>query len=67
MYYVYTTVSTTGYGDIVPDTAPEFTMTFLFMFGGVSFYSIIYSTIIRKLEEFRIKSENIWLKKELLR
>jgi hypothetical protein len=67
MYYVYTTVSTTGYGDIVPDTTPEFAMTFLFMFGGVTFYSLIYSTIMRKLEEHRIQSEAIFQKKDLLR
>jgi hypothetical protein len=51
---VYTTVTTTGYGDIVPDTSPEFAMTFFFMFGGVTFHSLIYSTIISKLEEHRI-------------
>ena len=50
LYFVYATVSTTGYGDIVPSTATEFLLAFIFMSAGVTFYSLVYSTIIGKME-----------------
>jgi hypothetical protein len=46
LYYVYTTVTTTGYGDIVPKTPPEYMMTFMFIVGGVTFHSLVYSRIL---------------------
>lgn len=67
MYYIYTTVTTTGYGDIIPKTNGEFLMTFLFMVGGVTFYSLIYSTIIAKLGEHMNQNEKINEKKSFLR
>jgi hypothetical protein len=53
LYFVYATVSTTGYGDIVPATSTEFLLAFIFMFAGVTFYSLVYSTIIAKMEQRR--------------
>jgi hypothetical protein len=50
LYFVYTTLSTTGYGDIVPATSTEFLLTFIFMSAGVTFYSLVYSTIISKMD-----------------
>jgi hypothetical protein len=46
LYYVYSTITTTGYGDIVPLTPPEYLMTYLFIFGGVTFHSLVYSRIL---------------------
>lgn len=67
LYFVYATVSTTGYGDIVPSTATEFFLAFIFMSAGVTFYSLVYSTIIAKMEQRRNESEEIATKRGLLR
>lgn len=56
MYYVYSTVTTTGYGDILPDDSQEFGMTLLFMACGVTFYSMIYTIIIRRIEKHTERS-----------
>lgn len=66
MYYVYSTVTTTGYGDILPDTSQEFFMTMAFMGCGVTFYSIIYTIIIRRIEAISDRSEAFWEKKRFL-
>jgi hypothetical protein len=51
LYYVYSTVTTTGYGDLGPGSVSEFTLTILFMTFGVVFYSLVYTTIISKFGE----------------
>lgn len=67
LYFIYATISTTGYGDIVPSTATEFFLTFIFMSTGVTFYSLVYSTIIGKMEQRRNEGEEIANMKGLLR
>lgn len=51
LYFVYSTVTTTGYGDITPDTNFEFFQTLIFMFCGVIFYSFVYSSIVSKFTD----------------
>lgn len=51
LYFVYSTVTTTGYGDILPDTNLEFLQTLIFMFCGVIFYSFVYSSIVSKFTD----------------
>jgi len=67
LYYVYTTVSTTGYGDIVPGTSTEYLVTLIFMGAGVSFHSLIYTRIMIKLNEFRERREFFQEKRNLLK
>ena len=57
MYYIYSTFTTTGYGDISPHTNTEFAMTIIMMILGIVFYSFLYSTIINKLDERRRKNQ----------
>lgn len=66
MYYVYSTVTTTGYGDIIPDSNQEFLMTLVFMGCGVTFYSMIYTIIIRRIEVHTERSQEFWEKKNYL-
>lgn len=56
LYYIYATMTTTGYGDITPQTKQEFALTVMFMAFGVTFHSLIYTTILKKIEEFREKN-----------
>lgn len=67
LYFVYATVSTTGYGDIVPASSTEFLLAFIFMSAGVTFYSLVYSTIIAKMDQKRNQLDEIAMKKTLLR
>lgn len=48
LYYVYTTLTTTGYGDIVPATNIEFLFTICCMGIGVTFHSLIYTHMLTK-------------------
>jgi hypothetical protein len=66
MYYVYSTVTTTGYGDIVPNNTQEFSMTLLFMVAGVTFYSMIYTIIIRRIEKHAERFNEFWVKRNFL-
>jgi len=56
VYYVFTTFTTTGYGDIVPTTTLEFALTLLFMAVGVIFFSKLYQVMISNM--FLIVSHN---------
>lgn len=56
VYYIYSTMTTTGYGDITPQTKQEFALTVMFVAFGVTFHSLIYTTILKKIEEFREKN-----------
>ena len=67
LYFVYATVTTTGYGDIVPDTTQEFVETIIFMVFGVVFYSFVYTTIMGKFEDRRLKNERFHTKIDLMR
>jgi len=66
MYYIYSTMTTTGYGDIVPGNKSEYLQTSIFMAVGVTFHSIIYTTILRKIEEMQFNSQAFAQKKEYL-
>jgi len=51
-YFVYTTMTTTGYGDIVPRTMNEYLFSVILTFTGVTFFSLIYSSMIKKHKEY---------------
>lgn len=65
LYFIYTTMTTTGYGDILPGTISEYLLTSIFMILGVLFYSIIYSNITNKLDE-RFKKNQEYQSKYIL-
>lgn len=50
LYYTYSTVTTTGYGDLTPNSVSEFVLTIGFMTFGVVFYSLVYTMIIQKFD-----------------
>jgi len=56
MYYIYTTFTTTGYGDIVPNTTFEFMFTILIVSIGVTFYSYVFSHMMGKINEYNKKN-----------
>lgn len=56
VYYIYATVTTTGYGDITPYTKQEFGLTVMFVWFGVSFHSLIYTTMLKNIENYRQKN-----------
>lgn len=45
LYFIITTLTTVGFGDIVPYTAPEILLCVAWMILGICFYSTIVSTI----------------------
>lgn len=66
LYFIYTTLTTTGYGDIVPGTFWEFFWTIVFMGVGVTVHSLIYTTMLSKFEEYNRKYTEFTIKKDLL-
>ena len=62
LYYVYATFTTTGYGDILPNTQIEYLITIFMMILGVLFYSFLYTTIINKFEKQNAKN-NFFMEK----
>lgn len=66
-YYIYTTVTTTGYGDITPFTFNENLLTILTQLIGVIFYSFTYSKIFESLERHRKREEDVEDKKIMLK
>jgi hypothetical protein len=42
-YYIFTTLTTTGYGDILPSTLIEVLFTIVIVFCGVIIFSVILS------------------------
>ena len=67
LYYIYTTLTTTGYGDIVPDTDTEFFLTILAMASGVTFHSMIYTLMLAKFEDLNERHEFFNEKKFILK
>jgi len=67
LYYVYTTMSTTGYGDIIPKTFEEGLLTIILIFSGVTFYSLIYSQMLLKFAEYSDHNSLFNNKVDLLR
>ena len=67
LYYIYTTFTTTGYGDIVPNTSDEFLFTIIIVCVGVSFYSYVFSHMMLKLAEYNAKNKEFNKKKLLLK
>lgn len=67
LYYVYSTITTTGYGDIVPLTQTEFIMTLIFMGAGVTFHSLIFSKIMEGLGQHKENALFFDKKKDLLK
>jgi len=51
LYFIYTTLTTTGYGDIVPFTFGEMLATVIFTFVGVTVHSVIYSSMLQKFDD----------------
>lgn len=67
-YYIYSTVTTTGYGDITPFTFYENLLTIFTQLIGVVFYSFTYNKIFQSLKEHRehemaVEKKKIMLKK----
>lgn len=56
LYYVYSTLTTTGYGDIVPGTNLEFFLTIIYVAVGVSFHSYIYTHMLERFKSANDKS-----------
>jgi hypothetical protein len=67
LYYVYSTVTTTGYGDLTPNSVSEFVLTIMFMIFGVVFYSLVYTTIIQKFDERLKKNQEFHIKEDMLK
>ena len=67
MYYIYGTLTTTGYGDILPSSEQEFLLTIIFMAVGVTFHSYIYTHMLRKFRDASSTNAFFNEKKELLR
>ena len=66
MYFVYTTLTTTGYGDIVPGTKWEYVWTIILMGLGVTLHSMIYTYMLSIFQEMNKLYEDFSVKKELL-
>lgn len=67
LYYVYSTLTTTGYGDIVPATNLEYAITIFYMAVGVTFHSFIYTHMLEKFEEVNQKHDFYTSKIEILK
>ena len=63
LYYTYTTATTTGYGDIVPEDTDEFYLTIIMNFAGVIFYSYLFNYIIYQIDKEKEKMDDIFNKK----
>ena len=51
-YFVLTTVATTGYGDLTPQSSTERVGAVLLMLAGVAFYSLVIGEFINIIENF---------------
>jgi len=67
VYFAYTTMSTTGYGDIVPETKNEFLFSSLFMFSGVLFFSQVFTTMNNLFEAKKEAEKEYFDKKDSLK
>ena len=67
LYYTYTTMTTTGYGDITPDTTPEKMFTLVIMVFGVILYSWIYSMMMDAIKEGKERYEVFEIKKNQMK
>ncbi len=67
LYYIYTTFTTTGYGDMVPGNFLEMFVTVIFVVCGVTFLSFVYTTMMAKFNEFQEKNEYFNQKRILLK
>ena len=67
LYYTYTTITTTGYGDITPHTIPEMLFTLAMMVFGVIVYSWIYSTMMDAIKSRKERYDDYENKKLLLK
>lgn len=65
-YYIYSTVTTTGYGDITPSTIYEYILTILTQIIGVIFYSMTYNKIFRNIELHKQRDDLVEEKKVYL-
>jgi len=59
VYYVFTTVTTVGFGDIVPGTSVEMICAMLVMGFGIAFYSYVVSNLSTILSTLDSRSEFI--------
>lgn len=67
LYYSLTTMTTTGYGDIVPETSYEFALNFVIMFVGVILHSIVFGMIFDAIEKNRKEFDKDNEKKKFLK
>jgi len=66
LYFTYTTLTTTGYGDLTPHTEGELFATILFVGVGVTVCSFIFSTMLEKFVKMNEASDEFLQKKKLL-
>jgi len=51
IYWVFTTISSVGYGDYGPASAPTYVLVILFIVAGVTFFSVETQTLLDVVEE----------------
>ncbi|EGR26968.1 hypothetical protein IMG5_203670 [Ichthyophthirius multifiliis] len=59
IYYVITTITTVGYGDITSFSQPEIIISIILMLLGVGFYSILIGILVSVLQYMDIKDNNL--------
>ena len=57
MYFVYTTLTTTGYGDLSPTTDAERLMGIIMMSSGVMLFARIFEEMLEKMQEMNDVSQ----------
>jgi len=65
-YFLLTTLSTVGYGDLYPISLLEMIITLVIMMGGVGFFSFIMGKFMEIIENYRVKMEAEDKTKELM-
>lgn len=66
-YFAFTTMTTTGYGDITPGTRTEFVLTLLFMFVGVIIHSLVFGSIFDAIENNKKEYDKFNTKLNMIR
>lgn len=54
-YFLLTTLSTVGYGDLYPISQTEYIVTLLIMAGGVAFFSFIMGKFMEIINNYQVK------------
>ena len=65
-YFLLTTLSTVGYGDLYPISKMEQIITLIVMMGGVAFFSFIMGKFMEIISNYQVKMGNEDKTKELM-